>query len=352
MDEVDQAKTQLQSKTQEALDYLVGQNVVSEDDGEYRFLQEEEIRIKNRIDNFRIPPGEQIDFLEKDVVGRSTGWSRSTSLDGSKIQLHRKVDGKEIGASGTVPVQFLITQSRDPNQLAFDRAKKDLVFCLNEQFGPKQQAKLKEVVRIDAFKRANYDRTSGKRREAIEMFAEQSQQSVKELRDWFEDALKSCSYVSNQQVKDASDHNGGSAAERYENILDAHLRELYDKRELAVDYAGSRSELQKEAADTQTDFDKSLTPAETEVHSYLQRETGPNAADRTPKPSTFCSTWRRKTSGGSGGTAKRSTARPSLKKQSGGAIDSRSPCMNKSLSILSSCIRSRRPSIRRSSTRR
>lgn len=279
MDEVDQGKTQLQSKTQEALDYLVGQNVVSEDDGEYRFLQEEEIRIKNRIDNFRIPPGEQIDFLEKDVVGRSTGWSRSTSLDGSKIQLHRKVDGKEIGASGTVPVQFLITQSRDPNQLAFDRAKKDLVFCLNEQFGPKQQAKLKEVVRIDAFKRANYDRTSGKRREAIEMFAEQSQQSVKELRDWFEDALKSCSYVSNQQVKDASDHNGGSAAERYENILDAHLRELYDKRELAVDYAGSRSELQKEAADTQTDFDKSLTPAETEVHSYLRGEPGPNVAD-------------------------------------------------------------------------
>ena len=279
MDEVDQGKKELQQKTQEALDYLVSQNLVSESDGEYRFLLEEEVRVKNRIDNFRIPSGERVDFLIRNLVDPGTNWSRSTNLEGSKIQLLRKVDGRDLGSSGTVPVEFLITEGRDPNEFAFDRAKKDLVFCLHEQFGPEQRAKLEDVVKVEAFKQANYDQAQGKRREAIEMFSKQSKQKVNELRQWFERALKSCSYVSAQQVKDASKHNGGSAQERYASILDEHLRQVFKKREMALGYADSRSDLQQEAADTQTDFEKSLTAAEQEVHGYLRREPGPNVAD-------------------------------------------------------------------------
>ena len=279
MSEVDQGKTELQQKTQQALDYLVQQNLVSESDGEYRFLLEEEVRIKNRIDNFRIPAGEKLEFLERSIVTPATGWSRKATLEGSKIQLVRKVDGKEIGSSGSVPVQFLITDGRDPDQFAFDRAKKDLVLCLHEQFGPEQRTKLEQVVKVDAFKKANYDRAEGKRREAIDMFAKQSEQKVKELRQWFERALKSCRYVSAQQVKDAAKHNGGTAKERYEAILDEHLRQVYKKREMAVGYATSRAELKEEAAQTQTEFDDSLTAAEQEVHSYLKMQPGPNAAD-------------------------------------------------------------------------
>jgi hypothetical protein len=189
------------------------------------------------------------------------------------------VDGRDLGASGSVPVEFLITEGRDPNAFAFDRAKKDLVFCLHEEFGPEQQAKLRDVVRVNAFRKANYDQAQGKRREAIEMFSKQSEQKVQHLRDWFTRALKSCSYVSAQQVKDASNHNGGTAQDRYESILDEHLRQVFKKRELALGYASSRAELREAAADTQTDIDNSLAPAEQEVHGFLRRATGPNVAD-------------------------------------------------------------------------
>ena len=279
MDEVDQAKAPLQQQTQEALDYLVSQNIVGESDGEYTFLKEEEIRIKNRIDNFRIPPGERVDFLEREIVSPCTGWSSSTKLEGSKIRLLRKVDSKNLGANGTVPVQFLITQGRDPESFAFDRAKKDLVFCLSEYFDQEQQRKLNEVVKVEGFKRANYDRTSGKRREAIEKFADQSRGTVQELRDWFEKALKSCQYVSAQQIEEATKRSGSTAEERYASILKTHLRQVYKKREMATDYVSSRSDLKAEAAQTQREFDRSLTPAETEVSSYLKTQPGPNVAD-------------------------------------------------------------------------
>lgn len=279
MDEVDQGKTDLRHKTQTALDYLVENNVVSVDGSTYRFLMEEEIRVKNNIDEFNIKTGDRLEFLSRNIVGPLLDWSKSYSLDGTKINLKRKIDRKEIDPSGTIPVQILITQGGDPDQFALDRAKKDLVFCIHEAFETEQRAKLDEAVKVNAFKRANYDRAEGKRREAIQMFAEQAQDTVNELRSWFAEALKNGRYVSAQQVNDASDHAGGSARERYTSILDAHIRDVYNKRSMATDYASNRSKLEQIANNPQREFGASLQPAEQQVHNYLRNAPAPNATD-------------------------------------------------------------------------
>jgi len=279
MDEVDQGKTDLRHKTQTALDYLAENNVVSVDGSTYRFLMEEEIRVKNNIDEFNIKSGDRLEFLSHNVVGPLLDWSKSYSLDGTKINLKRKIDRKEIDPSGTIPVQILITQGGDPDQFALDRAKKDLVFCIHEAFETEQRLKLDEAVKVNAFKRANYDRAEGKRREAIQMFAEQAQDTVNELRSWFAEALKNGRYVSAQQVNDASDHAGGSARDRYTSILDAHIRDVYNKRSMATDYASNRSRLEQIANNPQREFGASLQPAEQQVHNYLRHAPAPNATD-------------------------------------------------------------------------
>ncbi|MES3630063.1 MAG: BREX system P-loop protein BrxC [Longimonas sp.] len=278
MDEVDQDKAKLQRTVQEALDYLVDQNVVSKSDGQYRFLQEEEMQIKKRIDNTKVRPGSQLDFLEKKIVAPGLQWERTVQLDGAKIKLKRKVDSKEIGSSGTIPVQVLITNNRDPNQLAFDRGRNELVFCLSEAFGPEQQATLREIIKVDLFKQANYDSASGKRRKAIDTFAKQSKAKLKALQNWFEEALLSCTYISTQQVQQASEHTGGTAPARYNDILDAHLRRIYKKRDMASGYADSRRALKKQASGP-GELDKSLTTPEQEVNSYLKRQPMPNVRD-------------------------------------------------------------------------
>ena len=279
MDEVDQGKTELQHKTQKALDYLVDNNVVSVDGSSYRFLMEEEIRVKNNIDEFNIRPGDRLEFLDRTIVGPLLDWSKTYSLDGTKINLKRQVDRKEIDPNGTIPVQILVTQGGDPDRFALDRAKKDLVFCIHEAFGKEQRVKLDEAVKVNAFKRANYDRAEGKRREAIQMFAEQAQDTVNELRTWFAEALKNGRYVSAQQVNDASDHAGGSAKDRYMSILDTHIRDIYGKRDLATDYASNESKLVQIAKDPQRAFGATLQPAEQEVHNYLRNAPAPNATD-------------------------------------------------------------------------
>jgi hypothetical protein len=279
MDEVDQGKTQLQHETQKALDYLVDNNVVSVDGSSYRFLMEEEIRVKNNIDEFNIKPGDRLEFLDRNIVGPLLDWSKSYSLDGTKINLKRQIDRKEIDPSGTIPVQILVTQGGDADQFALDRAKKDLVFCIHEAFEKEQRVKLDEAVKVDAFKRANYDRAEGKRREAIQMFADQAKETINELRNWFAEALKNGRYVSAQQVNDASDHAGGKAKERYTAILDAHVRDVYSKRDMATDYASNRSKLAQVANDPQREFGASLQPAEQEVHNHLRNSAAPNATD-------------------------------------------------------------------------
>jgi len=111
------------------------------------------------------------------------------------------------------------------------------------------------------------------------MFAEQAQDTVNELRSWFAEALKNGRYVSAQQVNDASDHAGGSARDRYTSILDAHIRDVYNKRSMATDYASNRSRLEQIANNPQREFGASLQPAEQQVHNYLRHAPAPNATD-------------------------------------------------------------------------
>lgn len=280
MDEVDQGKTELQHETQKALDYLVENNVVSVDGSSYRFLMEEEIRVKNNIDEFTIKPGDRLDFLASEIISPLLNWSKTFSLDGTKVVLKRQIDRKEIDPSGTIPVQILVTQGGKPEQFALDRAKKDLVFCIHEAFETEQRVKLDEAVKVNAFKRQNYDRAEGKRREAIQMFADQAKETVTDLRNWFAEALKNGRYVSAQQVNEASDHSGGSAADRFSAILDKHVRDVFSKRSMtAGKYRTSRSDLQRVANDPQREFGASLQPAEQEVHNFLRNASAPNLTD-------------------------------------------------------------------------
>ncbi|MCS4180173.1 hypothetical protein GGQ07_001613 [Salinibacter ruber] len=279
IDEADPNWAELKRRTQEVLDYLVEQNVVSESEGKYRFLQEEEIRVKKEIDNKTINRHDRRETLAEEVIGKTIKWSRNETLEGTTIKLRRSVDGHEIDSSGDALVQFTVEGHDDPDTMAIGRGKGELVFCLHEQFGEEERRKLYEAVQINAYIQDNLDSASGERLKAMKTFQDRGKRILEELRHWLKGALPQTKYISAQQVLSAADHNGQSAKALFESIVADHLRRLYDKRDQATQYAGDRSNLRRVAAQSQTEIDGSLTEAETEVDSYLTMEQRPTVAE-------------------------------------------------------------------------
>jgi hypothetical protein len=279
IDEVDPTWADLKRRTQEVLDHLVEQNVVSESEGKYRFLQEEEIRVKREIDNQQISLYDRWQAFADQVVNETVEWSSRYDLSGKTVNLHLKVDDYEDSTSGTATVQFLLYNEEEPDNLAFGADKDELLFCIHEAFGDEQRALLDEAVRINAYLQDYLDSATGERLEAMHTFKDQRDRALKDLRRWFERVLPSTTYVSAQQKLSAEDHNGQSAQAVYEAIVEKHLRRVYDKRAMVINYASDRKTLRKKAAQQQTELDDSLTEAETEMNSFLSLSTRPTMAD-------------------------------------------------------------------------
>lgn len=280
IDEVDPNWSKLKTRTQNVLDYLEEENRVSESEGTYRFLQEDEIRVKREIDNHDITLYDRWRTFAERVVTDELKWSSREDLEGTTVPLHLKVDDYEESSSGTATVQILLYSQEDPDDLAFSRDADQLLLCLQEQFGEEERALLDEAVRINEYLKEYQDSATGDRLEAMRTFTDQRDRALKDLQRWFVKAMSNATYVSNQQVLSADDHNGGQSAKSlYETIVDAHLRRLYDKRDLAARYASDRDTLRRRAAQRQTEIDDSLTEAETEMNSFLSLAQRPTMAD-------------------------------------------------------------------------
>lgn len=279
INEADPNWVELKRRTQEVLDYLVEQNVVSEAEGKYRFLQEEEIRVKKEIDNHNITRLDRLETFAEEVIDSEIKWSSREKLAGTPVSLQLKVDDYESSRSGDAVVEFSLEGHEDPEKMAIGRGKGELVFCLHEQFGEEERRRLYEAVRINSYLQDQLDSATGNRLEAMQTFRERSKRLLDELRRWLEKAFPETQYISAQQVLSASEHNGGSPDVIYDSIVKEHLRRLYNKREQATQYADDRSELRQVARRSQSEITGSKTAAETEVQSYLNMAQRPTVAE-------------------------------------------------------------------------
>ncbi len=280
IDGVDPNWAQLKDRTQTVLDYLESENVVSESEGKYRFLQEEEIRVKREIKNHDIELYDRWKTFAEKVVQEELKWSSRVDLKGTTIPLQLKVDEYEESSSGEATVQFLLYSQEDPDELAMRRDPDELLFCLQEQFGSEPRALLDKAVRITDYLQENQDSASGDRLDAMYTFRDQRDEALQDLRSWFTDAFQSVTYVSPQQTLSAEDRRGGQSPKSlYESIVEWHLERLYEKRDLASRYASDRGRLREVAAQRQTEIDDSPTEAESEMSSFLSLANRPTMAD-------------------------------------------------------------------------
>mgnify|MGYP006422728665 CR=1 FL=1 len=276
---IDPNWSELKRKTQEVLDELVDENVVSESEGTYRFLQEEEIRVKREIDNQSITLHDRLRAFAERVVQEEVRWSSRVKLEGTPVQLHLKVDDYEESSTGTATVEVLLYNTEDPSELSFKHESRDLLLCLHEQFEDEQKALLDKAVRIGAYLQEFQDSATGERQNAMNTFKDQGDRAIRDLRAWFRKTLASTTYVSDGQQLDASDKSSGSAQTLYQTLVEEHLYRVYSKRTLATGYASDRGTMHQKAARKQAETDDTLTQAETEVNNFLSLHGHPTLAD-------------------------------------------------------------------------
>ena len=278
IDEVDPNRRELRRQTQEVLDGLVKANVVSEAEGKYRFLQEEEIRVKSEINNQSVTHRDRLDTVDQKVIRKSLKWRSRVSLEGTNVSLHLKVDDHDVSATGSAEVRFLLYREDDPDELLIKAEPQALVFCLNQTFEEEQKGLLDKAVRIGSYLQDNQDSATGERLEAMYTFKDQRDRALADFKRWFLGAFKNATYISGGQKLDASDHGSQSPESLYEAILEEHLQRVYRKRSLGAGYASDRRGLKETAASTQTDLDTSLTQAEADVDSFLSLAGNPTMA--------------------------------------------------------------------------
>jgi len=270
LDEVDQDQNELQQRVQEVLDYLLSQNVISAQEGAYRFLQEEEVRVRTEISNFTLTTDDRLRAFKSQIIEKTIAWSTSHKLEGSTIRFKLWLDEMAEGSGDDMQVELLVYDERNPETLALEKGKSDLVLCLHEVFDAERRRQFYDAAQIQSFVKAHSDRATGKRRDAMDTFKREAARTFNELRDWFAEAFASARYISAQQVKEIGAHNGADPKTVYNRVLEDHLERVYNKRSLATSYASSKDELLKSARTQQTELSGSLTPAETEIEGKLK----------------------------------------------------------------------------------
>ena len=276
IDEVDPNFRKLKERTKDVLDMLVDESVVSESNGVYRFLQEEEVRVKKEIDNTPPQRHDRLQALADRIISDTLDWDRRVRFEGCDIKLQRRVDDIKVDSSGDIVVSIQVIGTGQPDN-PFNRDDSTLTIDLTDEIEPQQREQLDEAVSIRTFIDNHSSNATPDRREALDTFEKKEEDLLERLQSWFEDAIFESDITSGQTELDVS-RSGSDPESFFERILERHLEDVYSKRNWVDIYTNEKSKLRRFARDLVGDLG-TKTKAEKEVESRLNLEQNPTFAD-------------------------------------------------------------------------
>lgn len=270
MDEVDQAKLELQSNIEEVLKTLEENSIISEEEGGgYRFLGDEEIIVKKAIQNTVISQHDRLEWFESEILMKTLNIKRSYDYEGSKINLFVQLEEDHIFASGDVDVNFLVFDKIENSaQFALNQSSDVLSFYLHDVLTKRDRDNFEFCVQVKSYIKKHLDSATGKRRDAMKTFNDQVQKLLDDLRFRFNERFKEGLAIIGQQVEPLSDF-GSKPSAIYEKVVERHIKNVYKKRDMAINYASTNDQVRREAKNTQTTTDQPLTSAEKEIYNIV-----------------------------------------------------------------------------------
>lgn len=268
MDKLDQNKAQLQKEIQEVLDKLIEESIIREDKGSYFFFNEDEMDVQNLIKSQVIQQDDR--WAEFDDIIRSLlQISNKFSFGQNVFKVGYSLGAKDFFPNGDFGVKILLTDTTPITQKILDVTKMDLVICINEWFANDTNLKkdFEWYCKTNKYFKTNAG-GSGERGKTNENFKLRNRLLSDKIKQAVKEKFSETRFISQGTIIEASEINGSEPKERYANIVNRHLGDIYKMHELCNEYAKNQTELKASAASTQV-LMPSLSPGEKVVNDMI-----------------------------------------------------------------------------------
>ncbi len=269
MDALDQNKKELQKKISEVITKLSEESIIREEKGSYFFFNEDEIDVQHMIKNQTLALDDKyttFDALFRPIINLSNKFT----FGQNDFKIGYSVEGREFLRNGDFDITVLLSDNTPLEQKALDVNKKEVIVAVNEWFNADETLK-KEFdwyCRTNKYFLNSPTGGSGSRSRTNENFKIRNNQLKDKIVNSIKANFAETRYVSQNTILESSDINGSSPADRFANVIEAHLKGIYKNHHLSTGYARTQQELKKSVADTQVLMDN-LEPAEQMVDDFI-----------------------------------------------------------------------------------
>jgi len=270
MTKLDENKLELQKKVTDVIGKLKDASMIREENGRFFFYNEDEIAVTNLISTQPLNLDEKYTELDKTFFRKILKIDPKWSIGKNDFKIIYWLDDKEVFRNGDVRVSLHVLDDAKLETKNLHTPADELVVGINEWFAADTGLKkdFDWYCRTKYYLERNAAAATGERKKTNENFALRNKQLEDALTGRFRQGFLSTRYISQQRIMDATEINGATPADRYADALEKHLLAVYNKMELANDYAFTEQDLRAAARNPQIPLPE-LTPAETLVNDYI-----------------------------------------------------------------------------------
>ena len=271
MDALDQNKKELQKEISKVLNRLSEESIIREEKGSYFFFNEDEMDVQNIIKNQTLALDDRyttFDSLFRPLINLSN----KVSYGQNDFKIAYAVEGKEFFRNGDFNITVLLLDNTPLAQKALDVNKKEIIVAVNEWFNADESLK-KEFdwyCRTNKYFLNNATGGTGDRSRTNENFKIRNNQLKEKIVNSLKSNFTDTRFVSQNSIIESGDINGTAPADRFANVIEAHLKGIYKHHGLSTGYARTQQELKKSVADNQI-LMETLEPAEQLVNDFISQ---------------------------------------------------------------------------------
>lgn len=275
MTQLDENKLQLRNKVEAVLRQLVESNIVREENNKFYFYNEDEVELSTIIAN--TPPGTE--FMADEMKSILFSWLKvdgKVRFAGNDFRVIANIDGKNyLGNNGDITVAFAINDEQDAINKSLSNPFNSIVFCLNEWF--KEDTELRHnfrwYCRVEKYIRNNQEYATEARKKSIDNFKSRNADILtNKIKPVIQRKFVETRFISGNAIIEPNEING-DGADRYQNVLQRHLENVYKYAKLTNGMPTTQEELKQRAfrkvAPDEYNEANIMNDAETMLNDYI-----------------------------------------------------------------------------------
>ncbi|MEO6670171.1 MAG: BREX system P-loop protein BrxC, partial [Ferruginibacter sp.] len=270
MTKLDENKLELQKKIKDIISRLRDENIVREEEGRFFFYNEDEINVTNLIGSQHVNAEQKFTELDQTFFRKILKIDPKFSIGKNDFRISYWVDDKEIFRTGDIKVSLHVLDDQSLDSKNLHTPADELIIGINEWFYKDQQLRkdFEWFCKTKTYLLNSGAAATGERKKTNENFALRNKQMEESIATRIIQQFVKTRFISQQRIMESNEINGSNPKDRYADALEKHLLLVYNRIELANDYAFTEQDLRTAVRNPQIPLPE-LTPAETLVNDYI-----------------------------------------------------------------------------------